>query len=353
MSSGLEGIVVADTALAYADSAAGKIWIRGIALNELVAGYGFEGTVALLWRGLVGEDLTRDGLQQSLGKARVQVFAHLNDWLPAAAQQAPEFGLRLCLATMPDDSPPVAIVAALSVAVPALIRVRAEQTPIAPDPALGSAADFLRMLRGTAPDPAAVRALDTYWTCMAESGAGASSFAARVIASTRASMAATVLGALCAFNGPLHGGAPGPTLDLLDELRVADDMDAVIERKLRAGERLMGFGHRLFRGNDPRAAALKVALGKMTDAADDLAFIDHVEARINAVVERLKPGRRLPANIETMAALIQNAIGIPREAFTATFAVTRAASWIAHGIEQQKTGRLIRPETRYVGPAVS
>ena len=115
----------------------------------------------------------------------------------------------------------------------------------------------------------------------------------------------------------------------------------------------MGFGHRLFRGNDPRAAALKVALQPITDAADRLAFVEHAEARIAAVMARLKPGRHLPANIEVFAALILNAIGIPREAFTATFAVTRAASWIAHGREQQKTGRLIRPETRYVGPAVA
>ena len=353
MSGGLEGIVVADTALAYADSAAGKIWIRGVALNDLVAGYGFEGAIALLWNGLAGENLTRDGLLQTLGAARMQAFARLGDWLPLAAQQPPEFTLRLCLATMPDDAPPVAIVAALSVAVPALVRTGAGQTPVAPDPSLASAADFLRMMRGKEADPAAVRALETYWTCMAESGTGTSSFAARVVASTRASMAATVLGALCAFNGPLHGGAPGPTLDLLDELKAAADIDTLIECKLRAGERLMGFGHRLFRGNDPRAAALKIALREITDAADRLAFVEHAEARIAAVMDRLKPGRRLPANIEVFAALILNAIGVPREAFTATFAVTRAASWIAHGREQQKTGRLMRPETRYVGPPVS
>ena len=235
MSSGLEGVVVADTALAYADWR-GKIWIRGVALNDLVADYGFEGAVALLWNGLAGENLTRDGLRQTLGAARVQAFARLGDWLPLAAQQPPEFALRLCLATMPDDAPPAAIVAALSVAVPAVVRTRAGQPPVAPDPSLASAADFLRMMRGTEADPAAVRALRNLLDLHGGERRGRLQLCRARHRLDPASMAATVLGALCAFNGPLHGGAPGPTLDLLDELKAADDIDAAIERKLRAGE---------------------------------------------------------------------------------------------------------------------
>ena len=260
MNKGLEGVVVADTVLSHADSAAGKLWVRGVALADLVARYGYEGTVALLWEGFAGQGLERTGVQKMLGAARVAAFARLDDWLPMASSLTTEVGARLCIATLPDDSGPASIVAALSVAVPALERIRNGKAPLPPDPALSAAADFLRTLHGAPPDPSAVRALDTYFTCMAESGVGPSGFAARVIASTRASLSASVLGALCAFSGPLHGGAPSGTLDLLDELSEADDLDALIERKLSAGERLMGFGHRVFRGNDPRADAFRTAL---------------------------------------------------------------------------------------------
>jgi citrate synthase len=208
------------------------------------------------------------------------------------------------------------------------------------------------MLHGAPPAPAAAQALDTYFTVMADSGMSASSFTARVVASTRASVASAVLGAWCAFTGPLHGGAPGPTLDLLDALAATDDMDAWIERKLRSGARLMGFGHRVYRGNDPRAAAMRKALRHMGSVAGRLEFAAQVEARVAAVVDRVKPGRKLPANVEIMAALLLDAVGIPREAFTAVFAVGRCASWIAHALEQQQTGRMFRPESRYVGPPV-
>src|SRR5262249_58654338 len=139
--------------------------------------------------------------------------------------------------------------------------------PVPPDPSLSTAADVLRMLHDKAPDPLEAQALDTYLTSMIDSGLSASAFAARVIASTRASLVCAVLGAWCAFTGPLHGGAPGPTLDLLDAAQATEDLDGWIERKLLAGERLMGFGHRVFRGNDPRAEAMRGALRRMGPAA--------------------------------------------------------------------------------------
>jgi citrate synthase len=352
MSGGLEGVVVADTVLSLIDPPNGRLWVRGVALSDLVATHGYEGTVALLWDGFAGEGLTRAGMQATLGAARQAAFARLGAWLPVASSRPLEAGVRLGLAMLPDDSTPADIAATLAVGVPALVRAAAGQVPLPPDPSLPVAADLLRMLHGVVPEPAAVQALDTYFTVMADSGMSASSFTARVVASTRASVAAAVLGAWCAFTGPLHGGAPGPTLDLLDALAATDDMDAWIEGKLRAGERLMGFGHRVYRGNDPRAAAMRVALQHMGPAAGRLAFAATVEARVAAVLERVKPGRRLPANVEIMAALLLDAVGIPREAFTAVFAVGRCASWIAHALEQQRTGRMFRPESRYVGPAV-
>jgi citrate synthase len=351
MSGGLEGVVIADTVLSLIDPANGRLWVRGVELPALVELHGYEGTVALLWEGFAGEGLTRANMQAALGVARQAAFGHLATWLPVASTQPLDVGVRVGLAMLPDDTTPVGIAATLAVGVPALWRASSGQPPVPPDPTLPVAADVLRMLRATPPGPAAAEALDTYFTVMADSGMSASSFTARVVASTRASVAAAVLGAWCAFTGPIHGGAPEPTLGLLDALAATDDMDAWIERKLRAGERLMGFGHRVYRGNDPRAAAMRLALQRMGPAAGRLAFAAKVEERVAAVVERVKPGRRLPANVEIMAALLLDAVGIPREAFTAVFAISRCASWIAHTLEQQKTGRMFRPDARYVGPS--
>jgi citrate synthase len=352
MQSGLDDVVAAETELSHTDRARGMIWVRGVALPDLVVAHGYEGTVALLWQGFVAGELTRAGVHAELGAERVAAFAGLDAWLGTASRRSLFEGLRLCLATLPDDASPAAIVATLSVGVPALLRTARGEAPLAPDATLGTAADLLRMLHGRPSDEPSVAALDTYFAVMAESGLSGSSFTARVIASTRASLVCAVLGAWCAFTGPLHGGAPGPTLDLLDALAATDDMDGWIERKLVAGERLMGFGHRVFRGNDPRAEAMRGVLRRMGPAAGRLEFAEQVQRRVAAVLARVKPGRHLPANVEIAAALLLDAVGIPREAFTPVFAVSRCAGWLAHAMEQQRNGRMIRPTSRYVGPAI-
>jgi citrate synthase len=346
---GLDGVIAAETVLSDTDRNSGMIWIRGVALPELIASHGYEGTVALLWEGFGGEGLTRSCVAAELGAAREAAFDRLGSWIDKAAQRPLLEGVRLCLASIADDAPPAAIVGTLSVGVPVLMRLAQGERLIAPDASLGTAADLLRMLRGEAADALSVAALDTYFTAMAESGLSGSSFTARIIASTRASLVCAVLGAWCAFTGPLHGGAPGPTLDLLDAVASAPDVDAWIEGRLAAGERLMGFGHRVFRGNDPRAEAMRAALRRMGAAAGRLEFAEHVERRVAAVLQRVKPGRSLPANVEIAAALLLDAVGVPREAFTPVFAVSRCAGWLAHAMEQRATGRMIRPTSRYVG----
>ncbi len=347
MSGGLEGVVAAETILSHTDSAAGMVWVRGHDLPDLVANHGFEGTVALLWEGFAGSGLTRAGMTAAFGAARVAAFAGLAAWLPLARGRSLFEGVRLGLAALPDTAGAAELVGALTTIVPALLR--GEQGAIAPDPALSTAADLLRMWHGVESPPAMIAALDTYFTVMAESGLSGSAFAGRVVASTQASLAASVLGAWCAFTGALHGGAPGPTLDMLDDARAAKDLDAWLEERLRSGQRLMGFGHRVFRGNDPRAEAMRLAMTRMGPMAGRLAFASHVEARVAAVIERVKPGRTLPPNVEIMAALLLDAVGFPRAAFTPVFAVGRCAGWIAHALEQQKNGRMIRPTSRYVG----
>jgi citrate synthase len=355
MSDGLEGVIAAETMLSHTDPARGMAWVRGHDLPDLVANHGFEGTIALLWDGFVQgvseKGLTGSGLTEAFGVARIAAFAGLDAWLDLARGRSLLEGVRLGLACQRDTATPAGLVGAITVIVPALFHIGEDDPPIAPDPTLSTAADLLRMWHGVPADPAMVAALDTYFTVMAESGLSASSFTARIVASTRASLADAVLGAWCAFTGPLHGGAPGPTLDMLDDAQAAPDLDAWLEAKLRAGERLMGFGHRVFRGNDPRAEAMRVALARMGPIARRMAFASHVEARVAAVIERVKPGRTLPPNVEIMAALLLDAVGFPREAFTPVFAVGRCAGWIAHALEQRKTGRLIRPTSKYVGVA--
>jgi citrate synthase len=223
--------------------------------------------------------------------------------------------------------------------------------PIAPDANLGTAADLLRMVHGAPVAKPMAEALDTYLTSVIENGLNTSAYTARMIASSRASLVSAALGAYCAFTGPLHGGAPGPTLDMLDEAAASGDIDPWIERKLSSGERLMGFGHRVFRHGDPRAEELRKALTRLGPAAGRLAFAAEVERRVGAVSARMKPGRpALQPNVEINAALLLDAVGIPREAFTPVFAVSRCAGWLAHAMEQQRSGRLIRPSSAYIGP---
>ena len=352
MANGLEGIVAAETVLSHTDPTQGMVWVRGHDIPGLVAHHGFEGTVALLWEGFAGDNLTRAGMIAAFGRAREAAFDVVSEWLPHAVDRPLFEGIRLALAAQPDTADAAALVGTISVAVPALLRVRAGESVLPPDPALTTAADVLRMLHGVSSQPVKVEALDIYWTVMAESGLSASAFTARVVASTKASLTASVLAACCAFAGPLHGGAPGPTLDLLDAAEAADDLEVWLEAKLRAGERLMGFGHRVFRGNDPRAAAMHRALDAMGPEAGRLAFAARLEAAIAAAIARVKPGRTLPPNVEIMAALLLDAIGIPRDAFTLAFAIGRSAGWLAHAMEQQKTGRMIRPTSAYVGPPI-
>jgi len=352
MTSGLEGVVAAETVLSHTDQKNGMVWVRGHDLPTLVARFGFEGTVAMLWDGFAGSGLSAAGIRSSFGAARAQAFAGLDQWLPRAAGRPLFEGVRLGLAGMADTATPAELVGALTVAVPALLRAANGRAPVPPDPALSTAADLLRMLHGQACDPASVAALDVYFTVMAESGLSGSAFTARVVASTRASMTCAVLGAWCAFTGPIHGGAPGPTLDLLDAAADQADLEGWLEARLRSGERLMGFGHRVFSGNDPRAAAMRLALQRMGPLAGRLALATRLEQAVATAIGRVKPGRTLPPNVEIMAALLLDAVGIPREAFTPVFAVGRCAGWLAHALEQQATGRMIRPVSTYVGPAI-
>jgi citrate synthase len=355
MDSGLAGLAVAETVLSHSDGARGILWVRGHTLPELAADFGYEGAVGLLWEGFAGAGLSRAVIQERLGAARALAFSRLGGWLDEAERRPLVEGVRLALAHLPDGSTPAEILATLPVAIAALLRRRAGAAPLPPDPARAAAADLLRMVHGRAVPRVMADALDTYFTAVIDNGLNTSAFTARVIASSRASLVAAAVGAYCAFTGPLHGGAPGPTLDMLDEAAASGDIASWAEKKLAAGERLMGFGHRVFRLGDPRAAVLRTALVRLAQelgpAAGRLAFAAEVERAVGAAFARLKPGRPpLQPNVEINAALLLDAVGLPRAAFTPVFAVARGAGWLAHAMEQGREGRLIRPSSVYVGP---
>jgi citrate synthase len=348
--SGLDDVVAADTVLSHVDGNTGTIWVRGHTIGDLVANHGFEGTVAIIWEGFAGDGLTRARIQSDFGKGRERAFAQMSDWLGVAVKRPLLEGVRIALAALPEDSSPAEIATTLPVSIAALVRTRAGQEPVKPDASLATAADFLRMMKGQPAAAAEIGALDTYFTTVCENGLGNSSFAARVTVSTKASLASAVVSAYCAFTGPLHGGAPGPVLDMLDEIKASGDIDGWIEKRLAAGGRLMGFGHRVFRIRDPRADVLREAVASLNKDAGRLAFASDVEKKALAALARYKPGRSLQSNIEMNAALLLDAVGVPRDAFTQVFAVARSAGWLANAMEQQKTGRMIRPASNYVGP---
>jgi len=347
MSVGLDGVIAAETGLSHVDGEAGTLILKGLPLDA-AATLDFEGVCALLWDGLLD---TQDGLRARLAAARQQAFDRVARMLPAADGLTPIEGLRLMLSGLADETDldlAVQVTGAVPVFVAALDRHRRGLQPIEPSPDLGQSADFLAMLAGETADPALVVGLDTYLVTVADHGLNASTFAARVVASTRAGMVSSVVAALCALKGPLHGGAPGPVLDMLDAIGGEDRIDTWLDETLRQGDRLMGFGHRVYKVRDPRADVLKQAVARLKGGR--IAFAERVEQAAIAHLARHKPGRRLETNVEFYTALLLDRIGLDRSLFTPVFAIGRVAGWAAHVMEQEATGRLIRPQSRYVGP---
>jgi citrate synthase len=235
----------------------------------------------------------------------------------------------------------------------ALYRLRNGAPIVASRPDLGYAADYLWMLTGREPDAQQARAVEQYLVSTIDHGFNASTFTARVVASTGADFGACIVAAIGALSGPLHGGAPSRALALIDEIGTADRIDQVVRPKIEAGERIMGFGHPVYRTADPRAVMLRrVAAGLAHDEAE-VRFVDLVgqtEARVLTLLDELKPGRRLHTNVELYAGVVMELCAIPREMFTPTFAASRVIGWCANVLEQAADDRIIRPSARYVGP---
>jgi citrate synthase len=356
MSNGLEEVIAADTRLSDVDGGAGRLVIRGHSLADLAGRWSCEQVVALLFEDFFADLPDEEALRTRLGAARRDVQARLSVLLPALAARGAYDGLRAGIALLPDGhelDDALRLVAAPAVLIPAILRLRAGAAPLAPDADLPHAADMLRMLSGEL-SAARASALETYLSVVCDHGLNASTFATRVVASTGAGLTSGVLAGLGALKGPLHGGAPGPVIEMLDAIADDGDARAWLSDLVRSGERIMGFGHRIYRVRDPRADALKAAVLRLAGDGENarLRFAEQVESSALAVLRELKPRRPLQTNVEFYTALLLEAVGFPPEAFTGVFAAGRMTGWLAHAREQALTGRLIRPKSRYIGPEV-
>jgi citrate synthase len=355
--SGLDGIIVAETALSDVDGERGRLTIRGHSVEDLVERATFEDFCGLLWDGAWPTTDERRRIQSSLAEARVRAFAMLPSLGSALDTADGMEGLRTAVGHLRAGDPAidrVRLTGAIAVFATAWARKQKSQPPVSPQPTFSHAADILQMLSGTESDPARVRGLDAYLCCVVDHGMNASTFTARVVASTESDLVSAVVAAICALKGPLHGGAPGPVLDMLDAIGRPEHARAWLEQEAAGGRRIMGMGHRIYRVRDPRAAALEratSALERSGVAADRLAIARAVEREAERLLAERHPERPLRANVEFYTAVLLDAVGIPRTLFSPIFAASRVVGWCAHVAEQRAVGRLIRPGSTYVGPA--
>jgi citrate synthase len=351
-SPGLEGIIAGETSLGFIDGAEGRLLYRGYRIGDLVANGSYPAVANLLWTGEWDP-------AHRLPTAPIppEVMAVLRA-LPASAK--PMDALRTAVSAWgaTQDLPfPATVEQARAItsfspsALAAFARLRAGKDPIDPDPSLDLVEGFLYQLNGERPDEGTARALDAYFIVGAEHGFNASTFTARVITSTRSDIASAVVGAIGTMKGPLHGGAPSEVVDQLSQVGSPDHAEAWVRDALDRGERLMGFGHRVYRAYDPRAAALRTVAEGMANKPDWLALAIEVEDVALRVLAERHPDRPLKTNVEYYAAPVLMGVGLTPDLFPATFSLARHAGWTGHVLEQAADNKLIRPDVNYVGPA--
>jgi len=363
---GLKGVIAAETSIGDVRGGEGFYHYRQYSAVELARQRPFEDVWQLLFDGHLPTAAEAAGFGARARGAR-PVPAGLGPLLDLLARPGQPFdaltGLRAALsawgqaqglrpiidtdaATLRDEA--VTLSAVVPTLLAALHRRHAGLEPVAPRRDLDHAANWIWMLTGSEPDPDHARAVEQYLISTIDHGFNASTFTARVIAGTGADLGACVVGAVGALSGPLHGGAPSRALDALDEIGTPDRVEGWLRERLAAGDKVMGFGHAVYRTADPRAGLLREVADSLGGELVERAAA--IEARLETVLEELKPGRSLRANVEYWAGVVMELCGIPRAAFTSTFTVSRTVGWCAHVLEQAADNKIIRPSARYVGP---
>jgi len=363
---GLEGVVVAETAVGDVRGQEGFYHYRQYNAVELAEKRSLEDVWHLLYEGHLPDEAERKAFADEIRPLR-QIPPSVKDLLPAVATAGDNFipldALRSAYSLLAyaldfrswldiDKTTLRANAMQTSAVMPTLImalyRLNRGQEPIDPHPDLDYAANYLYMLTGEVPGPDHSRAIEQYLISTTDHGFNSSTFTARVITSTGADLGSAVVGAIGALSGPLHGGAPSRALDMLDAIQTPDRAEAWIRASVEKGERIMGFGHRIYKTDDPRSVMLRGVAERL--GGDKVAFAKQVERTVVEVLAELKPGRQLYANVEFYAGVVMDKVGIPRELFTPTFTSSRVIGWTAHVLEQAADNRLIRPSAHYHGP---
>ncbi|MFJ2093310.1 citrate synthase [Streptomyces sp. NPDC087901] len=363
---GLAGVVVTDTALGDVRGREGFYHYRQYSAIELAQTRSFEDVWYLMTEGeLPGPAARADFAARTAGLRRLP--AEVRDALPAIARAGAAAGqlagLRTALSLLGASAgfrpvydidaerrrgDALAACAAVPTVLTALYRLGRGLEPVEPRDDLPYAANYLYMLTGSVPDADRVRAVEQYLISTVDHGFNASTFTGRVVASTGADIAACLVAAVGALSGPLHGGAPSRALDTLDAIGTPDRIDGWIRERVLAGDRIMGFGHPVYRTEDPRSRMLRsIAQGFGGPLVD---FAVEVERQVEAILAELKPGRELHTNVEFYAGVVMELCGLPREMFTPTFCAARIVGWSANILEQAEDSKIIRPAARYVGP---
>jgi citrate synthase len=358
---GLEGVVAATTALSLVDGTAGRLLYRGYAIGDLAAHATFEETAYLLWYGHLptASELADLRAQMAAQRALPEQVIRIIQQHPRTAE--PMDVLRTAVSALGSAgdfaAPPTAEQAiSLAAKMPTILatfqRHRLGQPLIASRDDLGHVANYLYLLSGTEPAFSQVRALDAYLILTADHGMNASTFTARVIASTLSDLVSSVTGAIGALKGPLHGGAPAKVAEMLEAIGTKKRAEPWLRHELEQDQRIMGFGHRVYKTDDPRSLALRKLAGELSSEKDAewLALAHYVEDVTLRLLEEYKPGHKIYTNVEFYAAAVLRGVGLPTDFYTPTFAASRTAGWTAHVLEQISDNRLIRPAAEYAGP---
>jgi citrate synthase len=351
-SPGLEGVIAGETALSKVDGANGRLIYRGYRIGDLVQHGTYPAVANLLWTGdwVASHRLPTAPVPEAV-VATLRALPRDAKPMDALRTAVSAWGATQKLPWPPTVEQARALTAFSPSALAAFARIRAGKDPIEPDPALDLAEGFLYQLKGERPDAGTTRALDAYFIVGAEHGFNASTFTARVITSTMSDIASAVAGAIGTMKGPLHGGAPSEVVDQLAKMGSVEHAEEWLRDALDRGERLMGFGHRVYRAYDPRAAALRTVAEGMEHKPDWLELAIQVEDMALRLLAERHPERPLKTNVEFYAAPVLQGVGLTPDLFPATFSLARHAGWTAHVLEQAAANRLIRPDVRYVGPA--
>ncbi|KAA0546210.1 citrate synthase/methylcitrate synthase [Bacillus sp. BGMRC 2118] len=354
---GLKGVIATETLISHIDGEKGRLIYRGYDVNELTEHYSFEEVAYLLWYERFPSDTELTAFKEELKKHRniSQYVKKIIDCLPDDMDMMSV--LRTVISSVGtatyDWKPTITQSIKLTAMIPTIIAYRkhsVHQTEfIEPSLKLGHVENYLFMLNGSLPTSAQINALSTYMILTMEHGMNASTFSARVTASTESDIISAITSAIGTMKGPLHGGAPSEVIQFLDEISCISNAEKVIRQKLTNREKLMGFGHRVYRTHDPRAVSLKNTLLKQVGEDEWLDLALHVETTAIALLEEFKPGRSLYTNVEFYAAAIMKAINMEASLFTPTFTASRIIGWTAHVLEQAQNNTIFRPQSKYIG----